>query len=224
MIITSRPIEFNELENLIEFDKLHLVDVMHNLGIAQSKCPPILEYTEASDAYHRGDILLWLLADGNLAGYMWRTKQPDCLFSAGAAIKKEYYGLGISRYIIDLTEKIAKDSGLFVSRTAVIPENGRAVNAFMKNGYQINAYVSSYSGQNYPDTFRCIMQKNFTDNNDKKIVIDSCRILCADEQNLKQIIDLGYIGTSFIRMRDNDSSKNIILFKKFRTTPDTNQL
>ena len=57
MVIKSRPIEFHELPDLIEFDKLHLVDVMKSLGIAKSKCPPVLEYAEVAAAYHRGDIL-----------------------------------------------------------------------------------------------------------------------------------------------------------------------
>ncbi len=215
MVIKSRPIEFHELSDLIEFDKIHLVDVMKNLGIAKSKCPPMLEYAEIAAAYHRGDILLWLLVDEHLAGYLWRIKQPDCLFSAGAAIKKEFYGLGLSRYIIDLTEKIAKKAGLTVSRVAVIPENGRAVNAFMKRGYQITAYTSAYFGSQYPNTFRCLMQKNFSENMDKKIVTDSCEVLCSDEKSIKQMIDAGYIGTSLIRSVDKDSSKNKIQFQKF---------
>lgn len=214
MIIKTRPVEFHELPELIEFDKLHLVDVIRNLGIAESKCPA-LEYDEIVTAYHRGDIFLWLLIDENLAGYMWRIKQPDCLFSAGAAIKKEFYGLGLSQYIVDLTEKIAKASGLALSRVAVIPENGRAVNAFMKNGYQITAYVLSYFGPRYPNTFRCIMQKNFSENKDNKIVIDSCEVLCTNETAIKQIIDAGYIGTRFIRSIDKDPSKNKIFFEKF---------
>ena len=162
-----------------------------------------------------GIFCLWLLVDDNLAGYLWRVKQPDCLFSAGAAIKKEFYGLGLSRYIIDLTEKIAKEAGLTVSRIAVIPENGRAVNAFMKHGYQITAYTSAYFGSQYPDTFRCLMQKNFSENRDKKIVTDSCEILCSDKKGIKQMIDSGYIGTSLIRSVDKDSSKNKIRFQKF---------
>jgi hypothetical protein len=215
MVIKSRLIEFHELSDLIEFDKLYLVDVMKNLGIAEPKCPPVLEYAEVTAAYHRGDILLWLLVDDNLAGYMWRIKQPDCLFSAGAAIKKEFYGLELSRYIIELTEKIAKESGLTMSRIAVIPENGRAVNAFMKQGYQITGYTLAYFGSKYPETFRCIMQKNFSENTNKKTVIDSCEILCSDEKSLKQIIDAGYTGTSLIRSADKDSSKNKIQFQKF---------
>lgn len=215
MAIKSRPVELHELPDLIEFDRLHLVDVMKSLGIAESKCPPVLEYAEVAAAYHRGDIFLWLLVDENLAGYMWRVKQPDCLFSAGAVIKKEFYGLGLSRHIIDLTEKIAKEAGLTASRIAVIPENGRAVNAFMKQGYRITAYTSAYFGLQYPDTFRCIMQKNFSENSDKEIVIDSREILCSDKKGLKQTIDSGYIGTYFIRSADKDSSKSKIRFQKF---------
>lgn len=215
MVIKSRPIEFHELPDLIEFDRLHLVDVMKNLGIAESKCPPALEYNEIATAHHRGDILLWLLVDNQLVGYLWRIKQPDCLFSAGAAIKKEFYGLGLSRYIIELTEQIAKEAGLAVSRIAVIPENGRAVNAFMKHGYQITAYTSAYFGSQYPNTFRCIMQKNFCENTNKEIVIDSCEVFCSDEKNIKKMIDAGYIGTYLIRSTDKNLSHNKIKFKKF---------
>jgi hypothetical protein len=214
MIITSRPIETHELYDLIEFDKVYLVEVMRNIGIAESKCPPALEYAEVFTAYQRGDIMLWLLVDGNLAGYLWRIKQPDCLFSAGAAIKKEFYGLGLNRYIIDLTEKIAKEAGLTVSRIAVIPENGRAINAFMKQNYQIISYISAYFGPQYPNTFRLIMQKNFTENKIKKVVIDSHEVFCTDEQSLKEMIDSGYLGTRLIRSSDKDSSKNKILFEK----------
>jgi hypothetical protein len=52
---------------------------MKNLGINKSKCAPILEYREVVAAYHQRDILLWLLVNGTLAGYMWRKKQAEVI-------------------------------------------------------------------------------------------------------------------------------------------------
>lgn len=215
MIITSRPIKLQELHDLIEFDRLYLVEKMENLGIAKSKCPPILEYTDLMTAHHRKDILLWLLVDKNLAGYIWRIKKSTHLFNAGAAIKPEFYGSSLSHYFLNLTDEIAKEVGLPIIRTTVIPENGRAVSAYMKHGYSIIDCLSAYAGPQYPDTFRCLMEKNLIETTVAKTSIDSCEVFCTDEKNLKMMTDSGYVGTGFIKESEIDFAKNKIIFQRF---------
>lgn len=212
MTFKFSSIQFHELGDLIEFDTLHLVEVMKKIGISTSKCSLPLDYNELVTAYQRKDTLLWLFSDEELAGYIWRTHQPTHLFSAGAAIKEKFYGFGLSGYIAKLTEQIAKNAGLNLSQLTVIPENGRAVSAFMKQGYQI---IKCVSASRQPYAFRCLMEKNFQTTNAKKLAIDAREIACTDEESLKKITDEGYVGTRFIKLNAHDFTQNKILFELF---------
>jgi len=212
--IKTRQIKLSELYDLIDFDKIYLLDVMKKIGVKESKCAPLLTHDEILLAYNRKDILLWIFVNDNLAGYMWREKRSDCLFGAGIAIKPEYYGSGLSNYIINLTEKIAKESNLTTCRLAVIPINYRVVGAYMKHGYRIVECISAYAGSKYPDTFRCIMEKKLQKINNENI-LDRCEVLCSDEYKLQEMTDRGYVGVGLIRKNNENLTDNKIVFEKF---------
>ncbi len=104
MNINVCPIKPDEFADLIAFDTEYLINVMEDMGIEKGKCPPPFTYEELKIAYDKNDILLWLYMNNQLAGYMWRESRPPCFFGAGAAIKKEFYGLGLSQFIITSTD------------------------------------------------------------------------------------------------------------------------
>jgi hypothetical protein len=80
------PIQLTELQDLIEFDKIHLVDVMEEIGIEKHQISPILTLNELLTAYKKQDILSWLYVNNELAGYMWREKHMNYLFGAGVTL------------------------------------------------------------------------------------------------------------------------------------------
>lgn len=145
---------------------------------------------------------------------MWREKHQDYLFGAGAAIKPEFYGIGLSDYMIHSTEQIAKKIGLTVCKLAVIPANGRVINTYMRHGYLITEYFTVQVGEGYPDRFRCIMKKNLQVSPQKKILLDCCEVSCMDEAKLAEIITQGYVGVRFIKISENNLSENKIIFEK----------
>lgn len=212
-MFSTCSIKKDEFYDLIKFDQIHLLDAMKKNGIAEYKCAPPLNYDELLVAYIRGDILRWIFSDGNLAGYMWREKRSDCLFGAGLAIKQEFYGKGLCQYVINITEKLAKESDLVSCQLAVIPENGRVINAYLKQGYKIVKCTRLYSEPQNPGKFRCIMQKNLKKNSDVLTVIDRIEAFCVDEEHLMQLTIQGYVGTAYKRNESLNESK--IIFEKY---------
>ncbi|MGL5742233.1 MAG: GNAT family N-acetyltransferase [Legionella sp.] len=136
------------------------------------KCAPLITLEELNAAYEKNDILMWLLVEGEIAGYMWRELRPGYFFGAGAAIKEKFYGHGLSDYIIKFMEDNAKEIGLTVCKLTVIPENGRVIRAYMRHGFQMTQYVFAYSNPNSPGLFRGIMEKNLEQNNLKRYLED----------------------------------------------------
>src|SRR5579864_7890051 len=100
MNIDLRPLQLDELDHLIEFDRINLCDIMREIGVPETKCTPSITQAELLEALNRGDILSWIFVDDQLAGYIWGEKRADCLFGTGAALKKEFYGLGLIDYLI----------------------------------------------------------------------------------------------------------------------------
>ncbi|CDZ77251.1 hypothetical protein BN59_01533 [Legionella massiliensis] len=199
MIIETQTIKPKDFPLLIEFDRIHLIEVMSELGIEASRCPPVLTNDELLSAYNKQDILLWLLVNKEIVGYLWREKRPNCLFGMGAAIKKEFYGLGLSEYFIKLTEQIAKEHALQYCQLAVIPQNGRVISTYMKHGYKIVKTVPAYLGAEYPDTFRCIMEKNLSETTSNLKTVNRCTVSALDDEQLTQLTNNGYVGTCFIK-------------------------
>lgn len=210
MIIETQTITPSDFSYLIEFDRIHLINVMKELGVKTSRCPPVLTNDELLFAYNKKDILLWLLVNKEIAGYIWREKRPNCLFGMGAAIKKEFYGLGLSQYFINLTEQIAREHSLQYCQLAVIPQNGRVITAYMKHGYKIVKTVSAYIGPKYPDTFRCIMEKNLSETLSNVKILNRCAVSVFDDEQLTQLTKDSYIGTCFIK------EANQILFERIK--------
>lgn len=213
MIFSARPIKLNELDDLIEFDKIHLLDVMKKIGIPEHKCSLPFNSNDLLAARNRGDILLWIFLDENLAGYMWREKRADCLFGLGLAIKQEFYGLGLCQYAINLTEKMAKEAGLASCQLAVIPENGRVISAYLKQGYKIIKCIRSYAETHYLGAFRCIMEKSLRKSVDRYTVLDRIEVLCVDEEQLMQLTTQGYVGVAYKKSSEH-CAKNKIVFEK----------
>ncbi|MCC2624131.1 MAG: hypothetical protein K0R14_4 [Burkholderiales bacterium] len=210
MIFTVRAMTYQDIDDLIIFDKIYLIDRMRQIGIKSAKCSSVLSRKELLAALNRNDFLYWLYADNALAGYMWRIKQGNCLFGAGAAIKPEFYGKGLSYFIIDFTEALAKKLGLNICKLMVMPENGRVISAYMKHGYTIVNCISACNGPAFPETFRCILEKNIESNNFDRIILDRQEVLCADEPRLKMLTDKSYVGVEFIK-NDEDFTKNKIV-------------
>lgn len=214
MIFSTQPIKVDELPQLILFDKLHLIEAIKKMGIPANKCPPVFTLDELLEAYQRNDIMKWIFVDGALAGYLWREKREYCIFGSGAAIKEEYYGVGLSTYIITSTENMAKQARLTKCQMAIMPANGRVINAYMKHGYQIVDYIKNHSTHASPDRLRCIMEKNLEAPTNNKIIIDTIKVSCSNEDELKKLIDDGYRGVRLIRGDFSNTMENRIVFEK----------
>lgn len=213
MNIELRPLQIDELDRLIEFDKINLCDIMREIGVPENKCTPSITQAELLAAMDRGDILSWIFVDDQLAGYIWGEKQADCLFGAGAALMKEFYGLGLIDYLIVNGEKLARELSLSICRLAVVPMNGRVINAHLRHGYQVVGYVDAFWGPDRPDTFRCIMEKNLDRSEVRKEVLDRCETRCTDEDKLRELFDKGYVGVGYHRASNGNAAENKILLE-----------
>ena len=212
--IKTEPITYNDFVKLIEFDNIHYINMMKKLGIPDQQLAPPLSLIELDDAYRRKDILEWIYSDGDFAGYFWFEKKLDGLYIAAIAILQNFHGRGLGQYILNLAESKAKENHLCLCRLSVIPLNGRALNAYFKQGYKITACAPAFFGAQYPDTFRLIMEKNLSASEAEKVVTDSVVISCSDYERLKNATDDGYVGVRLIRAENNNNFENKIYFER----------
>lgn len=212
-IITSQPITLSQIPLLIDFDHVYLRNAMEKTGVPDQQLPPLLTMNELEVGLNKNDYLQWLFVNNTLAGYVWIEKKMDCIYIAGVALKPEFHGQGLIQMILHVTEQIANENNLSICRLAAIPLNGRAINAYLKWGYKITACVEAFFGDQYPDSFRFILEKNLLDNKMQEYS-EQCEIYCYENEKLKHATDNGYVGISLIASEKFDNAKNKILFKK----------
>lgn len=212
--IETKSITSDEITQLIDYDHVHLQLAMNQSGLSKEELAPPLTHNEIIQAYNRKDILKWILFDKQLAGYFWFQIKSDCLYINAIAIDKKFQGKGIVQYVLTLADKIA---GEHLSRCSlsVSPMNGRALNAYLKFGYQIVDAVSSFFGHHYPNTFRLVMEKSQL--NGKKKIIDEFDVSCINYEKLKNTISSGYIGVGLIVSESGRNDQNMIHFVKCDT-------
>ncbi|WP_141650409.1 hypothetical protein [Legionella massiliensis] len=68
--------------------------------------------------------------------------------------------------------------------------------SYMKHGYKIVKTVSAYIGAEYPDAFRCIMEKNLSEKIANLKTVNRCKVSVLDDVQLTQLTNN---GTCFIR-------------------------
>ncbi len=212
-IIAYQSVLTSQIPALIDFDRLYLHNAMKKMGIPDQQLPPLLSINELEIALNKNDHLQWIFVNDALAGYIWIEKKVDCIYIAGVAIKPEFHGQGLIQVILRIAEQIANENNLSICRLAAIPLNGRAVNAYLKFGYQITTCVEAFFGNKYPDSFRFILEKNLLDN-ETQVYSEQCEIYCYENKKLKNATDNGYKGLSLITSEKFDNIKNKILFKK----------
>lgn len=213
MKIQSKSITKNDILKTIEFDKYYLINAMKEMDIPSVQLPPSLTKEELESALLRKDILRWLYVNNELVGYYWFEKKQDCIYIAGFAIKKNFQGIGLSKYVLKLAEKTAIKNQVNFCRLAAIPLNGRAVNAYLKHGYRITSCIEGFFGENYPDSFRFIMELNVHNKDNANDLTHAHEVLCSDYERLKNLTDQGYIGFHLIQAKNNSNFKNTICFK-----------
>lgn len=212
-MITYQSITTNEIPKLIHFDNIYLQGELIKMDIPKRQLPPPFTIEEIKNALAKNDDLQWIIVDGNLAGYIWFEKREDCIYIAGVAIHPEFQGSGIIQHILNSAEQKAKNLNLPLCKLAAIPLNGRAVNAYLKYGYEITRCIEAFFGPGYPDSFRFIMEKNIVRKATQKFS-DECEILCSDYKKLKDATDHSYVGIILKRSEDSKNSGNRIIFVK----------
>lgn len=214
MKIRTQPVASNEHSKLIDFDNNYLINVMKEMGISDTQLPPSLEPDELEKAFLRKDTLEWIFVNDVLAGYFWFEKKIDHIYISGFAIKHGFQGIGLCQYVLNKAKKIAEINHLNFCRLAVIPLNGRAINAYLKCGYKITSCIPKYFGEDYPDSFRFIMEYDLSKKNMTYISTFGREVSCIDHEGLKNATDLRYAGVRIIRTGSNSNSDNYILFEK----------
>jgi ribosomal protein S18 acetylase RimI-like enzyme len=206
IMFTTRPIQPREFNQLIAFDQKALIE---DTGISHDYGPPPLTVEELEHA-HKYNILEWVVVHDVLAGYFWLENRNDHFFISGLAVMPEHYGSGLAQMILHLVDEKAKTLGLNIIKLAVMPENGRAINAYFKFGYQITAYNPDYFGSQYPNKFRLIMEKRL-DLPPPNLLADRCEIVCTNREAHKKVIDNGYVGIGI--KRGDEAFNHFIIFR-----------
>lgn len=213
-LIETKDINVNEIDELINYDEIHLQNVMKEGGLANDELAPPLTRDEIFNALHRRDYLKWIFFEDQLAGYFWFEIKPDSFYVNAIAIDRIFQGKGIAQYILNLVDSLSKKH-LLNSRLSVSPKNGRALNIYLKSGYKIVDAVSSLFGPEFPATFRVIMEKNQTKSETIGKIKDEINVACDNYETIKEILSLGYQGIQLIIPQDKDYSKNLIHFVKY---------
>lgn len=215
MQILTKSVSKNDLNDVVDFDNRHLINVFIELGIPKEQLPPSLIIQDLEQAISRRDVLEWIFIDNNLAGYYWFELKPDHLYIAGLAIKSHFQGMGLVQWILNSAEIKAKEHQLNACRLLAIPLNGRAVNAYLKYEYKIIACkLASYFGPQYPNSYRFIMEKNLLFK-EPDLLIDNRAIVCTDYELMRELTEQGYIGVQLIRSSSQNDKENKIIFKKY---------
>ncbi|TAK76823.1 MAG: GNAT family N-acetyltransferase [Gammaproteobacteria bacterium] len=212
--INTQSINRDDFAKLIDFDNRHLINAMKEMQLPPQQLPPALTQEELEKAVERNDVLKWVFVDDELAGYFWLEQKVNYLYISGVAIKENFHGIGLSQYILNLAEEKTKELHLSSCKLAVIPLNGRAVNAYLKHGYKIITCVTAFFGPHYPDSFRFIMEKNLAPDEKASVPRDGQAVSCADYTQLKNATDRGYVGVRLIRSESNNNVENKIWFER----------
>ncbi len=155
--ISTKNVEFDEFDELIEFDRTHLIS---GSEIPFHDTPPLITNDELQKAKNRGDKICWILStDGEKAGYFWTERKPQTMFLSGLAISPLFRGKKIGPQILRLMEEAAKADGLSYCNMAVSRFNKHAIHVYSVHGYQIVKEEPNYFGSLLPGRFRFIMQK-----------------------------------------------------------------
>lgn len=210
--IQIQPILPEEFPTLINFDNTYFRELIKGISLPISAMPVSFTLEELAAAFQNNNPLAWIFINKEPVGYFWFEPQISALHISGLVIKPNFYGLGISQYILDLAEKIAKEQFLKCCRLKVMPLNGRAVHAYLKCGYQITNYSDCVYDSHHLVSLRFIMEKAFT-KRETNFLIDECEINCSDYEKLKDIIDRKYVGTGLIRASNNNSLENKLRFE-----------
>ncbi len=215
MQFVSKSVSKNELNDVIDFDNQYLMNALTELGISKEHLPPSLTLHDLDQALSRKDALNWIFVDNNVAGYYWFELKPSHLYISGLAIKPNFQGMGLIQWILRLADEKAKEHTLNSCRLIVIPLNGRAVSAYLKDGYQIiQCALASHFGAEYPDSYRFIMEKNLL-SKEPGTATDSREVICTEYEKMKDLTDQGYVGIQLIRSPNQNDNENKIVFKKF---------
>ena len=71
-------------------------------------------------------------------------------------------------------------------------------------------------GQQYPDTFRLMLEKELSSNlSCKEDISATHEVVCGDNIKLKRTTDDGYVGVALVRSDSGDNFQNKIVFRKF---------
>jgi len=208
----TREVTSQDLDRLITFDERV---VFGSVDYPPDHLPGHLSKIDLDKALSRGDILRAAFdLSGEIAAYYWFELQhdKDRLYIASMIIDPKYWDMGVGGKILDIADTIAKANGLSKCVLSVDPFNGRAVNAYLKHGYQMIGYEEDYFGPEVPNSDRFLMEKNLV--SIRSFQGREEETTCDNPEQIKRILEQGYIGTGLIRAPDKDNTKNTIVFRK----------
>ena len=208
-IVTTRPVLYGEISKVIALDSKVILE---ESSIPANHMPPQLTYAELEKALSSGDCVEWIYYGNELAGYYWFERKPSYLYIAGIVIQRPFQGKGLSTRILHAAHQKAQDWQVSACRLAVHPVNGPALSAYFKQQYYIVSCVQDFFGPAFPNSFRCIMEKNLTLVPDENTV-QTLNIACDDYHALKKATDDNWLGVGLMRSADSDNYKNCVIFK-----------
>jgi ribosomal protein S18 acetylase RimI-like enzyme len=212
--ITTKPISHSKLSQLIDFDTTYLLSLMKEIEIPEQQLPLPLSLDSLEKSLDTHDILEWIFLDHHLAGYFWLEYKIDYLYIAGLVIKTDFHGQDLCQYALKCAEEKALEHGFNTCKLAVIPLNGRALNAYLKYGYKITECIPSFFGHEHPESVRFIMTKNLlpsdtTPNDDAGYALG-----CIEYEKIKEATQKGDLGVRLLPSETKDSYQNRIWFER----------
>lgn len=201
LIVTTCPVFYGEIDQLIQLDDSHKRQRSHEL---RQPLPPSISYVEIAKGITT-DCLEWIYIGKHLAGYYWFRKDKDFLYIESVVIQEDFQEKELLSAILFKADQKAIEWGVEASRLAVHPLNFKELMTYFKQQYCVVSGNNDFFGPALPNTFRLIMEKRLSWQ--IQDFSQEIKVACDDYNNLLQAAT-NHFGVEF------DLDKRVIIFRK----------
>lgn len=194
--------KFFELEELVAFK---------SNNTPNDHAPPHWTFDEFKEYLQRGEITKGIYIFDKLIAFFIFHPQKNQLYITEIGVHPDYREKGLGKWILSTLEGEAENRDLKKCSLSVDPYNANALNLYLHYGYMVTDYKSGYFGEEYPNTDRFLMEKNF--NTCSTPGNNTLEIKVSEVNSLKSAFQKGYIGTALNNSSSNDPKKNILILK-----------
>lgn len=172
--------------------------------------PPNLTVDAVQQGLAKGDVVRAIYDDtGKMLATSWFELNDEVgdLYIHNLCVMPALRDSGVGSFLLGEAEREARARNYARTSLHVDPLNSRGLFLYLRKGYKATAYEQDNSTGLQR---RLVMQKQLA--GPASLQSEAVRVPAGDDQHLRQILGLGYIGTSLLLDTDGNPRHNQLIF------------